>query len=367
MEQVQKTVVVGMSGGVDSSLTAALLQEQGYAVIGVYMKNWSEPIKGVEHCPWVQDQLDARMVADQLGIPFYTVDFEAEYKRQVIDAFFADYAAGRTPNPDILCNRFIKFDAFFRYARSLGAGYIATGHYARIIDGQLYKGIDPKKDQSYFLWAIQPEVLKHVLFPLGAMTKQEVREAAAVRGLVTAKKRDSQGICFIGQADVRDFLASHLRARKGSVVTSDGTVVGEHTGAWFYTIGQRVGISDIRWPDSAHRPVLYVTALDVRANTVTVGTEDSLYASALEANQLSWLDGVPALGRTLTAKIRYGQTNTPCVMLEADKHRMVVQFHEPQRAITPGQSIVLYDGDRVVGGGIIERALQPVLSEVAQG
>lgn len=353
----KKTVVVGMSGGVDSSLTAALLLEEGYIVIGVYMKNWSEPIKGVEHCPWVQDQLDARMVANQLGIPFYTVNFEEAYKELVITSFLSDYAAGRTPNPDILCNQFIKFDAFWRYAQSLGADFIATGHYAQVKKGQLYKGVDPKKDQSYFLWAIQPQVLSHVLFPIGALTKDQVRQEAAKRGLVTAQKKDSQGICFIGQADVRDFLRSHLAAKPGDVLNGAGEVIGRHEGAWLYTIGQRAGISDIDWGDASARPVLYVTGLDTKANTITVGEESSLYHQGLIATDVSWLGVMPASGQPLTAKIRYGQTAVPCVMLNNADTTVAIRFDEPQRAITPGQSIVFYDQDRVVGGAIIDRAL----------
>lgn len=350
----KKKVVVGMSGGVDSSLTAALLKEQGYFVIGVYMKNWSEPIKGVEHCPWVQDQLDARRVADQLDIPFYTVNFEELYKKQVIDAFFVDYEAGRTPNPDVLCNRFIKFDAFYKYARSLGADYIATGHYAQVKNDQLFQGVDSTKDQSYFLWAIEKNVLPHVLFPLGGMQKSEVRLEAQKRGLATAKKKDSQGICFIGQADVREFIKQHLKPREGSVVNAQGEVIGVHEGAWLYTLGQRAGISDIKWGDESHRPILYVTALDTRLNTITVGEEAALYRESLCASAPNWLGPVPAPGTALTAKIRYGQPNTPCVMLDADTETFSLVFNSPQRAITPGQSVVLYDEHRVVGGGIIE-------------
>lgn len=357
----QPTVVVGLSGGVDSSLAAALLLEQGYAVIGVYMRNWSEPIKGVEHCPWVQDQLDARRVADQLGIPFYTVNFEQEYKEYVVDTFMADYAAGRTPNPDILCNQYIKFDAFFKYAKSLGADYVATGHYARVIDGRLCRGKDPKKDQSYFLWAMPPQVVPHVLFPIGELLKSEVREEAAKRGLVTAQKKDSQGICFIGQADVRDFLAQHFRNhpgfKPGQVLDANGTVIGEHGGAGFYTLGQRAGVSDITWPDSAHRPILYVVATDIRANTITVGEESQLYHSDLTADSVSWFGSAPEIGAALFAKIRYGQSLVPCVIVQSSDTSVTVRFPDPQRAITPGQSIVLYDGDVVMGGGIISSVI----------
>lgn len=353
----QKTVVVGMSGGVDSSLTAALLQEQGFLVIGVYMKNWSEPIKGVEHCPWIQDQLDARMVAQQLDIPFYTVDFEEEYKKFVIDSFLEDYKVGRTPNPDILCNQFIKFDYFYKYAKSLGADCVATGHYARVEDGKLLKGVDPKKDQSYFLWAINKDVLPEVLFPLGSMTKDQVRKAAADRGLVTAKKKDSQGICFIGQADVRDFLSHYFAPKQGDVLNKEGKVVGQHRGAVFYTIGQRAGISDIEWPDPTARPTLYVLSVNTQANTITIGEEADLYASGLEADSAQWFTNIPVPGTQLTAKIRYGQQATPCVMVETGANALRVSFDAPQRAITPGQSIVFYRDDAVVGGAIINKAL----------
>ncbi len=354
MDAQNKTVVLGMSGGVDSSLAAALLLEQGYSVIGVYMKNWSEPIKGVEHCPWVQDALDARQVAHQLGIPFYTVNFEQEYKKHVIEQFFADYEAGRTPNPDILCNQFIKFDAFYNYAKSLGADFVATGHYAQVKDGVMYKGADPKKDQSYFLWAINKVVLSEVLFPIGHLTKEQVRVEARKRGLVTATKKDSQGICFIGQADLRDFLSSRLKPQKGNVLNSGGELIGKHNGAWFYTLGQRAGISDIQWPDMQNRPSLYVTAVNTKNNTISVGEEQELYGSKITATNNSWLGEVPAVGEKLTAKIRYGQQNQPCVMVEKDRHSFVLAFDSPQRAITPGQSVVLYRENQVLGGGIIQ-------------
>ncbi len=353
----QKTVVVGMSGGVDSSLTAALLQEQGYAVIGVYMKNWSEPIKGVEHCPWIQDQLDARMVAQQLNIPFYTVDFEDEYKKYVVTSFLEDYKVGRTPNPDILCNQFIKFDYFYKYAKSLGADFVATGHYARSEDGKLLKGVDPKKDQSYFLWAINKDVLPEVLFPLGGMEKDQVRHEAGQRGLVTAKKKDSQGICFIGQADVRDFLSHYFAPKQGNVLDKEGKIVGQHRGAVFYTIGQRAGISDVAWPDPTDRPTLYVLSVNTQDNTITIGEESDLYDSGLEADGTHWFGDIPAVGAQLTAKIRYGQQATPCVILETGANAVRVSFDTPQRAITPGQSIVLYRDDQVIGGAIINKAL----------
>jgi tRNA-specific 2-thiouridylase len=349
----KSTVVVGMSGGVDSSLTAALLIEQGYAVIGVYMKNWSEPIAGVEHCPWVKDQFDARQVAHQLGIPFFTVNFEELYKKQVIDSFFADYSRGRTPNPDVLCNKFIKFEAFYSYARSLGADFIATGHYAQVKDGQILKGLDTNKDQTYFLWAIDKQVLPRILFPLGGMNKSEVRKQAEARGLATAKKRDSQGICFIGQADVHDFIAQELKPKEGNIISSTGEILGTHTGAWFYTLGQRHGLQNLNWPDSCHRPPLYVIATDIRANTVTVGEEKALYNNTLKAESPSWLGDEPKADAKLQAKIRYGQTPAECAIVETSADGLTVRFDQPQRAITPGQSLVLYDGDRLVGGAII--------------
>lgn len=357
----QKIVVVGMSGGVDSSLTAALLKEQGYFVIGVYMKNWSEPIAGVEHCPWVADQLDARRVAHQLHIPFYTVNFEAEYKAYVIESFLNDYEAGRTPNPDVLCNQFIKFDAFFRYARSLGADYIATGHYARIHKGKIAKGVDRKKDQSYFLWAIQPSVLSHTLFPLGGYKKSDVRMMAQSRGLITARKKDSQGICFIGQADVQAFLRRYLSSKPGVIVSSQGNIIGRHAGAAFYTIGQRVGIADITWEDMSNRPTLYVKEVNVRNNTVTVAPEDELYHTTLVADKAHWFGNPPPIGALITAKIRYGQAEVPCAIVSQDDHSFTLRFLEPQRAITPGQSVVCYVKDQLIGGGVIVSASHPTV------
>lgn len=355
----QKTVVVGMSGGVDSSLTAALLKEEGYFVIGVYMKNWSEPIAGVEHCPWITDQLDARQVAHQLGIPFYTVNFETEYKKYVVDSFLSDYARGRTPNPDVLCNRFIKFDAFYRYARSLGADFIATGHYAQINNSQLFQGKDKAKDQSYFLWAIDPKVLPHVLFPLGELTKSQVRAMAHERKLMTSQKKDSQGICFIGQADVRAFLKSFLSSCPGPILDGDGRIIGTHEGAWLYTIGQRVGVADLTWPDMTNRPILYVKSLNVRDNTLTVGEESALYHFGLRAESVRWVSQIPGVGTVLTAKIRYGQQETPCVIVSQDESSVTLRFLTPQRAITPGQSLVCYKQDLLVGGGIIASSREP--------
>lgn len=355
----KKTVVVGMSGGVDSSLTAALLKEQGYIVIGVYMRNWSEPIKGVEHCPWIQDQLDARRVADQLDIPFYTVNFEAEYKQHVVDSFLADYAAGRTPNPDVLCNQFIKFDHFWKYAQSLGADYVATGHYARVQDGQLLRGVDSKKDQSYFLWAINRDVLPHILMPLGDMQKTQVRQEAASRGLATATKKDSQGICFIGQADVRDFLrqqfTQHAGFKPGNVIDTTGAIIGKHNGAGYYTLGQKAGIADIEYGDLTNRPILYVTSISIKDNTITVGEDKDLYRDTLTASHVNWLvTDLPAVQTELAAKIRYGQQSVACVIVKVSSDNFSLTFASPQRAITPGQSVVLYEGDTMIGGGIIE-------------
>lgn len=377
-----KTVVVGLSGGVDSSVAAARLKDEGYRVIGVYIKSWSEPVKGVEHCPWITDQLDARRVAAELNIPFYTVNFESEYKNRVVAPLLAGYAAGRTPNPDVLCNRFIKFDRFWRYAQSLGADFMATGHYARIgprltvgrgqkrageskslVAGQapanhvLRQGVDPKKDQSYFLWAIDWAILPQVLFPLGDSTKVTVRAEAKKRRLVTAEKRDSQGICFIGQANLRDFLRSHLGHRPvfqpGRVVNLAGDVVGGHAGAGYYTVGQKAGIDNIKTTDTTHRPVYYVVTTDAKRNEVVVGEEADMYRRELTAGDVNWLAARPVVGDRLTARLRHGQMLQPCVMVDVGAASLAMRFDTPQRAITPGQSIVLYAGDGVIGGGII--------------
>ena len=342
MSMAKKMVLVGMSGGVDSSVSAALLLEQGYEVVGAFMKNWS-------NCDWRADQRDATRVAARLGIPFLTLDFEAQYRQAVVDEMFAEFAAGRTPNPDILCNKYIKFDLFVKEADRLGCAYIATGHYARSIDGLLYAGLDRNKDQSYFLWAMNPEVVSRVLFPIGEMIKPQVREKARELGLEVAEKKDSTGICFVGEVDMRAFLQERLPKQNGDVVTIDGTVVGQHEGLAFYTIGQREGLG------IGGGTPYYVVEKRLATNQLVVASNyhPSLYRSELTASQLNWFE-TPVFPYTCQARIRYRQELQECVLVTLDPSVLSVRFSHPQRAVTSGQSIVFYDGDKVLGGGIIE-------------
>ena len=335
-------VLVGMSGGVDSSVSAALLLEAGYDVVGAFMKNWS-------NCDWRADQRDATRVAARLGIPFLTLDFEAHYRQAVVDEMFAEFAAGRTPNPDILCNKYIKFDLFVKEADRLECAYIATGHYARSIDGLLYAGTDKNKDQSYFLWAMNPKVVSRVLFPIGEMMKPMVRDKARALGLEVANKKDSTGICFVGEVDMRKFLQERLPKQIGDIVTVDGVVLGQHDGLAFYTIGQREGLGI-----GGGLPY-YVVEKRPATNQLVVASNyhPSLYRSALTASHLNWFEK-PAFPYACQARIRYRQELQDSVLVPLDESVLCVKFDHPQRAVTPGQSIVFYDGDKVLGGGIIE-------------
>lgn len=335
-------VLVGMSGGVDSSVSAAFLVEQGYEVLGAFMKNWS-------NCDWRADQRDATRVAAKLGIPFVTFDFEKEYREAVVDDMFREFEVGRTPNPDIVCNKYIKFDLFVREADRLGCESVATGHYARSIDGKLYAGIDKNKDQSYFLWAIKPEIVSRVLFPVGEMTKPQVREKARELGLEVAEKKDSTGICFVGEVDMRTFLQERLPKKPGNVMTVDGKIIGTHEGLAFYTIGQREGLG------IGGGTPYYVVEKRTVTNDLVVASNyyPSLYRSELTASRLNWFEK-PMIPHACQARIRYRQELQDCELVALDQLVLSVRFDHPQRAVTPGQSIVLYDGENVLGGGIIE-------------
>jgi len=359
-----RRVIVGMSGGVDSSVAALLLLEQGWQVEGLFMKNWEED-DGSEYCTAMADLADARAVCERLGIHLHTANFAAEYWDNVFEHFLAEYQAGRTPNPDILCNREIKFKAFLDYALSLGATHIATGHYARLAprgDGacELLKGLDGNKDQSYFLHAVGGQQLARSLFPLGALEKTAVRALAAKAGLATAKKKDSTGICFIGERRFRDFLAQYLPAQPGAIESADGKPLGRHNGLMYHTIGQRQGLGIGGQKDGGESP-WYVLGKDLSRNVLIVGQGNEhplLFSTALTCTHIHWInpiDGQQPLH--LCAKVRYRQADQPC-LLEKTGGSWRVTFEQPQRAVTPGQSVVFYQGERCLGGGVIEQTFK---------
>lgn len=347
---MSKNVYVGMSGGVDSSVTAALLKERGYYVTGVYMKNWSQDLPGFT-CPWKEDYQDAKRVAVQLGIDFKMYDFETEYRQKVVDYMVAEYVAGRTPNPDIMCNQEVKFKLFLNTALEDGADLIATGHYARIEDGQLLAGVDDNKDQSYFLYRVTENALRHSLMPIGELEKPEVRRLAAELGLATAEKKDSQGICFVGKVGIKEFLLAELGPQlPGNIVNEHGQTIGEHDGALFYTIGQRHGLNV-----GGGLPY-YVVGKDMAKNEVYVTTDlqdERLWQKELQLTDMHWINQAPAAGPAgLKIRTRYRAPLVDCAV-ELHEHGAHITLHGDQRAITPGQSAVIYDGDRVVGGGIV--------------
>ena len=349
-----KTVIVGMSGGVDSSVTALLLKQKGYRVIGLFMKNWEEQDANGQ-CTSSKDYEDVALTCAHIGIPFRSVNFVKEYREQVFSHFLEEYQAGYTPNPDILCNREIKFNVFFKKAMELGADFLATGHYCRVVDGKLYKGLDPKKDQSYFLNAIDGSVLDRVLFPIGELHKHEVRAIAAQSRLPTHAKKDSTGICFIGERHFTSFLSQYIAAKPGPFKRLNGSIVGEHSGVAYYTLGQRrqlgLGGPGERW---------YVVAKDNDANIVYVERGDehpALYCDELIANEISWINEPPdSFPFVCSAKVRYRQTDQACRLELMADGRMRVYFDDAQRAIAPRQSIAFYDGNRCLGGGMIENA-----------
>jgi tRNA-specific 2-thiouridylase len=372
---MSKKVFVGMSGGVDSSVAAALLKEQGYDVTGVYMKNWSQDLPGFT-CPWRQDYQDAKRVAVQLGIPFKMYDFEKEYRQKVVDYMVAGYQAGITPNPDIMCNQEVKFKLFLETALEDGADMIATGHYSRIADdfarnkepetgnrAMLLKGIDENKDQSYFLYRVSEEALGKSLMPIGELTKPEVRKLAKKLGLATAEKKDSQGICFVGKVGIKDFLLTELGEQPhGAIVDQYGHRIGEHDGALFYTIGQRHGLNV-----GGGLPY-YVVGKDMDKNEVYVTTDlqdGKLWSKELELTGLHWINGGlgykgpgiaggtgrPASG-ALQVRTRYRAPLAGC-RITVDGDRATLELADAVRAVTPGQSAVIYSGERVLGGGIV--------------
>ena len=350
-----------MSGGVDSSVAALMLIEAGYRVEGLFMKNWEED-DGTEYCTAKEDLSDAQSVADQLGIRLHSANFAAEYWDGVFDHFLSEYRAGRTPNPDILCNREIKFRAFLDYATQLGADLIATGHYVQTdsVGGttRLRKGTDSNKDQSYFLHQVDHQALCRSLFPVGNVDKALVREKAASAGFVTARKKDSTGICFIGERRFRDFLKQYLPAQPGPIVSVDGDELGEHEGLMYHTIGQRQGLGIGGLANRPESP-WYVVDKQVADNVLVVaqGNEHpALFKTQLTAAHVIWVSGEPpSLPLHCHAKIRYRQADQPC-LVSASGTAIQVTFTKPQRAVTPGQSVVFYEGDICLGGGVIEVA-----------
>ncbi|HTD03489.1 tRNA 2-thiouridine(34) synthase MnmA [Undibacterium sp.] len=362
----KKRVVIGMSGGVDSSVSAWLLKEQGYEVIGLFMKNWEDDDDS-EYCSTRQDWIDAVSVADVVDVDIEAVNFAAEYKDRVFAEFLREYQAGRTPNPDVLCNAEIKFKAFLDHAMKLGADYIATGHYARVreVSGefQLLKALDASKDQSYFLHRLSQAQLSKTLFPLGEIHKTEVRKIAEQLKLPNAAKKDSTGICFIGERPFREFLNRYLSYQPGAMKTPEGEIIGEHVGLSFYTLGQRkgIGIGGIKSHQKADgsSDAWYVAKKDVEQNTLYVvqGHDHPwLLSSALEAGQNSWIAGRAPEKQNLSAKTRYRQADIACAIDTSQAGSFKLAFDVPQWAVTPGQSAVLYDGEICLGGGIINAA-----------
>ncbi len=352
-----------MSGGVDSSVAALLLREQGYRVEGLFMKNWDED-DGTEYCTAKADLADAQAVCHRIGIHLHTANFAAEYWDRVFEHFLAEYSAGRTPNPDILCNKEIKFRAFLDYAIELGADFIATGHYARIgrltnNHAELLKGLDPNKDQSYFLHAVSGEQFAKTLFPVGELPKARVREIAKAHDLVTHAKKDSTGICFIGERRFKDFLQQYLPAQPGVIETTEGRAIGEHHGLMYHTIGQRQGLGIGGLQNAGDEP-WYVVDKDLARNVLIVAQGSDhprLFKRALSLSQIHWIGGEePALPLRCRAKTRYRQPDQDCVLTKTDSGYRL-DFDEAQRAITPGQSAVLYIEDLCLGGGVIEQAL----------
>jgi len=367
MNQSPEHIMVGMSGGVDSSTSAVLLKQQGRSVAGMFMKNWEEDDRDGQ-CSAEQDADDARKVADHLGIPFYARNFAAEYWDNVFEYFLAEYRAGRTPNPDVMCNREIKFKTFLEHADDLGASHIATGHYARVGRDnsrlQLLRGLDRNKDQSYFLYTLGQQQLARTLFPLGEYEKPAVRELAQQAGLENFAKKDSTGICFIGERNFKDFLSRYLPATPGVMQTPAGEHLGQHDGLMYYTLGQRQGLGIGGRRDRGEDP-WYVIGKNLDNNILYVDQGHDhplLFSDRLDASQLSWVAGeAPGTDQPFSAKVRYRQSDQACRIEILEDDRCQIFFEQPQRAVTPGQSLVLYDNEVCLGGGIIDWTNTPVI------
>ncbi|MFC3120583.1 tRNA 2-thiouridine(34) synthase MnmA [Agaribacter flavus] len=358
-------VIVGMSGGVDSSVSALLLKQQGYQVEGLFMKNWEEDDND-KYCAAAEDLADAQAIADKLGIKLHRINFAAEYWDNVFEYFLEEYKAGRTPNPDIMCNKEIKFKAFLEFAaEDLGADYIATGHYVqrRLVDGQwqMIRGLDNNKDQSYFLYTLSHAQVGKTLFPIGHLEKPEVRKIAEANGLITHNKKDSTGICFIGERKFKDFLSQYLPAQPGIIETVDGEVIGKHEGLMYHTLGQRKGLYIGGTKDHGEEP-WYVVGKDIQRNVLLVAQgadHPSLYSDGLLASQLHWVSRTHFTKATkLVVKTRYRQTDIPCTLYPINEDTVKVLFDTPQKAVTPGQSAVFYQDDICLGGAIIDQYIK---------
>jgi len=374
-----KKVFCMMSGGVDSSVAAALLVQEGYRVEGVFMKNWSpSSIQSLSDCPWLEDQKDAEAVCQKLGIPFQSVNFEKEYRQSVVEYFLSEYRAGRTPNPDVMCNREIKFGIFLNWARSNGADFVASGHYVCLkrdahIGTSLHRGVDSNKDQSYFLWTLTQDQLKYCLFPIGHLKKMRVRQIAKSLNLSTAEKKDSQGICFIGAINVGQFLRSEISAKPGDVIGANNQIIGGHDGAAYYTVGQRHGfkLTNTKVLSALYQnkdiPPLFVVEKDVENNLIIVGEADDprLYKTKMIVSDLNWVSGRDTLQRVSTirnisAQIRYRQQPVGIAHIQplsTDYSKLIIKFLQPVRAVASGQSIVFYQEEQMLGGGIIDQLL----------
>ncbi len=362
MQRTREKIIVGMSGGVDSSVSAYLLQQQGYRVEGLFMKNWEED-DTEEYCSAAVDLADAQQVCDGLGIRLHTVNFSGEYWDNVFEHFLAEYRNGRTPNPDVMCNREIKFKAFLDHAKTLGANRIATGHYVRSRETngryQLLRGLDPNKDQSYFLYLLNQQQIAHALFPVGELDKREVRDIAKQQNFVVHAKKDSTGICFIGERKFSDFLQRFIPAQPGPIVSLDGDTIGEHGGLMYYTIGQRQGLGIGGTSEGSEAP-WYVVDKRLDRNQLVVAqglNHPALFHTHCSATDLHWIDReISEMPFDCGAKIRYRQQDAACRILEIHGGRARVGFAEAQRAITPGQAIVFYEGEQCLGGATIESA-----------